>query len=52
MIELPRTPVRGIVAVIALLAETATVWILIDMTGHARAVDIVISRCRVASIAS
>lgn len=48
MVELPCPPVRRIVAVIALLAETALVRVVVDVTGNAGAVRVVERRCRMA----
>lgn len=51
MVELPCTPARRIMAVIALLAETASVWVFVDVTGHASTADIMKRGGRVALIA-
>lgn len=50
MIEQPRPPVRRVVTVIALVAEAATVRVIVEMTRHARTVRIVIGRRRVTLI--
>ena len=48
MVELPCPPVRRVVAVIALLAETSMVRVVVDVTGNAGAVRVVERRGRMA----
>lgn len=51
MIESPGPPIRRVVAVIALIAQAATMRVIVDMARRTHIVRVVISRRRVASVA-